>query len=266
MTRKRSGKTPEMAISERELRAMTQELDDLHETTFPLVRKTLSDFSANMAHVVSKPSNRRTFFLGTAGAITLGAAVACSSGTSTSSSSSSAPASPTADTYTGDLKVVALAAALENLAVTAYNGALKAAGAGKLGVVPPSVAEFVTVAVKQHADHASAWNAVLTKNGKPAIMDAPLSITADQVAMLNAATSVPAVAKLALNLENAAAQTYTFAAANVGDAGGIMTAATIQPVETMHAAILSFVLGQYPVPDSFIKIDGAVKPDALVLK
>ena len=64
--------------------------------------------------------------------------------------------------------------------------------------------------------------------------------------MLQAAKSVPDVAKLALSLENAAAETYTFAAANVTDAGGIMTAATIQPVETMHAAILSFVLGAVP--------------------
>lgn len=81
--------------------------------------------------------------------------------------------------------------------------------------------------------------------------------------MPNAARSAPDVAKLALGLENTAAQTYTFAAANVSDAGGIMTAATIQPVETMHAAILSFVLGEYPVPASFIGVDGAVKPDAL---
>ena len=78
------------------------------------------------------------------------------------------------------------------------------------------------------------------------ISGAPLTITQGQVAMLHAAKSVPDVAKLALNLENVAAETYTFAAANVTDTGGIMTAATIQPVETMHAAILSFVLGAIP--------------------
>jgi hypothetical protein len=74
---------------------------------------------------------------------------------------------------------------------------------------------------------------------------------------------VPDVVKLALGLEDAAAQTYTFATANVSDASGIMTAATIQPVEAMHAAILNFVLGRYPVPLSFIPLDKAVKPDAL---
>ena len=44
-----------------------------------------------------------------------------------------------------------------------------------------------------------------------------------------------------------------------------MTAATIQPVEAMHAAILSFVLGEYPVPASFIGIDMAVPPSALTV-
>jgi hypothetical protein len=33
--------------------------------------------------------------------------------------------------------------------------------------------------------------------------------------------------------------------------------ATIQPVEMQHAAILNFVLGQYPVPNAFAKTDGA---------
>jgi hypothetical protein len=162
--------------------------------------------------------------------------------------------------------VVALATALENLAVSAYSGALQKAGAGQLGTVPPAVATFIQTAMKQHSDHAQAWNAVLSKAGKPTINDAPLSITQDQVNTLNAATSVPDVAKLALNLENVAAQTYTFATANVADAGGIMTAATIQPVETMHAAILNFILGQYPIPDSFIGIGNSLKPDMLTVK
>jgi Ferritin-like domain len=259
----------EMAISERELSQMTRELDELHESTFPQVRKVLDELAANLGHVVRQPSTRRSFFLGTAGAVALGAAAACSGGPSGAPSpSSSATPSSTApvETYTGDLKVVALATALENLAVTAYDGALKKAGAGELGTVPPAVTTFVQTARKQHADHAQAWNAVLSKAGKPTIDNAPLSITQDQVAMLTAAKSVPDVAKLALNLENVAAQTYTFATANVADASGIMTAATIQPVETMHAAILNFVLGQYPIPDSFIGVSNSLKPDMLTVK
>jgi hypothetical protein len=260
----RDRKTPEMAISEHELNSMTSELDMLHNETFPGVHKTLDEFSANLADISRKPAGRRTFLMGMGGAVVLGGVAACSSSKkSDNKGSSSSAAAGTGDTYTGDLKVVALAAALENLAVTAYQGALTKAGKGELGTVPPAVATFVTTAMKQHQDHSAAWNSVLKKAGKPAISGAPLTITKDQVAMLNAAKSVPDVAKLALALENAAAETYTFAAINVKDAGGIMTAATIQPVETMHAAILSFVLGEYPVPVSFIGTSNAVQPTAL---
>ncbi|MEU5693307.1 ferritin-like domain-containing protein [Actinosynnema sp. NPDC020468] len=258
---------PEMQISERELTAMTRDLDELHESTFPGVRKLLDEFSANLAHITrGRSTGRRGFLLGVGGAATLGVAAACSPDDSASTATSTALSTSASATYDGDLKVVALAAALENLAVTAYTGALDAAGKGTLGTVPPAIGVFVQTAMKQHQDHSSAWNAVLTKAGKPTISDAPLTITADQVKALGAAKSVPDVAKLALTLEQAAAETYTFAAANVTDAGGIMTAATIQPVEAMHAAILHFVLGEYPVPDSFIGITNAVKPDALTAR
>lgn len=257
----------EMAISEAELSSMTRELDMLHKETFGGVKKTLDEFSANMAGLVAgKSTGRRSFLMGLGGVAVVGGVAACSSsgGGSKSDSSSSAPAGGSGSgKYTGDLKVVALAAALENLAVTAYQGALTKAGKGELGTVPPAVATFVQTAMKQHQDHADAWNGVLAKAKLPTISGAPLSITKDQVAMLNAAKSVPDVAKLALALENVAAETYTFATTGVKDAGGIMTAATIQPVEAMHAAILSFVLGEYPVPMSFIGTDKAVSPDIL---
>jgi hypothetical protein len=94
------------------------------------------------------------------------------------------------------------------------------------------------------------------------VTGAPLTIAAGAVSALKAAKTIPAVATVALGLENAAAQTYVFAAANVTDAGGIATAASIAPVEAMHAAILSFVLGKYPVPNSDIGISGAVQPSA----
>jgi hypothetical protein len=282
MIRRRNRDQAEMAISEQELTVMTGQLDELHRETFPQVRKTLDDFAANVAHLTDRAASRRSVLLGMGGVALVGGLAACgSSSKSSSNPSSSAPAATSsaassaatspmasgsasaASVYTGDLKIVALAAALENLAVTAYKGALTLAGQNKLGAVPPAVATFIQTAMAQHADHAQAWNAVLTKASLPAITGTPLTITASQVAMLNAAKSVPDVAKLALNLENAAAETYTFATANVTDAGGIMTAATIQPVETMHAAILSFILGDYPVPVSFIGIDKAAQPGML---
>ncbi|MCW2550135.1 MAG: hypothetical protein JWN96_4595, partial [Mycobacterium sp.] len=248
-----------------------------HNETFPQVSATLDEYSANVVreqaqlNQASRALGRRGFLVGMGGVAALGALAACGSST-TGPRASDASATPTptgsasaTSKYTGDLKVVALAAALENLAVAAYKDTLMRATAGKLGTVPPAIATFVTTVMKQHSDHAAAWNAVLTKSNLPAVTGTPLTIASGAVAMLDAATTVPAVAKIALGLENSAADTYTFAAANVTDPGGIMTAATIQPVETMHAAILSFVLGEYPVPLSFIGIDQAVKPDALTV-
>jgi hypothetical protein len=65
------------------------------------------------------------------------------------------------------------------------------------------------------------------------------------------------LAKFALVLENAAAATYLEGIGAMTDASNIKVAASIQPVEMQHAAILHFVLGEYPVPDSFAKMDGA---------
>jgi len=262
----RRGERAEMAISERELSQLTRDLDELHESTFPQVRKALDELTANLGTVVREPSTRRSFFLGAAGAVALGAAAACAGGPSRPPAASSpAPPAPK-ETYPGDLKVVAVATALENLAVSAYEGALKMAGTGEIGAVPPAVATFVQTAMKQHSDHAQAWNAVLSRAGKPTLSDAPLSITQNQLATLGAAKSVADMAKFALNLENVAAQTYTLAVANMSDPTGILTAATIQPVEAMHAAILNFILGDFPIPDAFIGTGNALKPDSLTVR
>jgi hypothetical protein len=119
--------------------------------------------------------------------------------------------------------------------------------------------------MSQHNDHAKAWNGVLTAAGKPAITGVPLSGQPAVQKALGSVTNVGDVAKLALQLENQAAQTYLFAEANVSSAAGISTAATIAPVEAMHAAILSFVLGQYPVPDNFIATSMAANPSTLTV-
>ncbi|WP_333767156.1 ferritin-like domain-containing protein [Streptomyces sp. IBSBF 2435] len=218
---------------------------------------------------------RRRFLAGAAGLTAAVALAACSNGDKTNSAastkgvgaapSSSSSSSSSSSQYTGDLKIVALAVALENQAVGAYQTALTAAKAGKLGTVPPAVATFITTAMAQHADHAKAWNAVLTGAGKPAITNVPLSNQPATLAALGKAKTVTDVAKLALQLEDQAAQTYLFATYNVHAAAGIATAASIAPVEAMHAAILHFVLGQYPVPDTFLPVDKAADPALLTV-
>ncbi|MFI1583679.1 ferritin-like domain-containing protein [Embleya sp. NPDC020630] len=266
-------RTWEPAVSEAELRILTRELDEAHRASTPVLFAAAAEIGEQMRERedtlsrLGDPMARRRFLIGLgAGAAALSLA-ACGSDDKESKTASSAPATTGSGTsvYTGDLKVVALATALENQAVGAYQAALGAASAGKLGTVPPAVATFVQTAMAQHADHAKAWNAVLTGAGKPAITDVPLKSQAAVTAALGKAGDIPTVAKLALSLEDQAAQTYLFAEYNVTSAGGISTAATIAPVEAMHAAILHFVLGEYPVPKDFLPVDMAAKPDDLTV-
>ncbi|SCD65717.1 Ferritin-like domain-containing protein [Streptomyces sp. DvalAA-14] len=123
----------------------------------------------------------------------------------------------------------------------------------------------MTTAMAQHTDHAKAWNAVLTAAGKPAITNVPLSSQPQVTAAVKKATNVGDVAKLALQLEDQAAQTYLFATSTIKSPTGIETAATIAPVEAMHASILHFVLGQYPVPDTFLPTNKAASPTLLTV-
>ena len=216
------------------------------------------------------------------GAAVLGAglvAAACGSSTSTSSSATTASASsgsaapttaaatsattattsaPTATTAPGgsvDLKVAALAAGLEVLAVGTYKAALDAAGKGSLGDVPPAVAEFVTVAMAQHQKQLDAWNAVLTGAGGAAVTapNATLKPTVD--AAFAKVTDVGGAAKLALQLEQIASATYLNAQNVLTDKAAILLAGSIQIIDAQHAAILLYVLGEYPVPDVFAKTD-----------
>jgi hypothetical protein len=265
----------ELPISESALNQMTKDLDEAHHEAVPVMRARASEFSEELAdtEAVRRRIGRRGFLLGVGGVgvgLTLAACSSSKSSPSNSTGNSSAPANPPAPAnssskYTGDLQVVALATALENQAIGAYGAALSAAQGGKLGSVPPAVATFVQTAMSQHKDHAQAWNAVLTSAGVPAITTVPLSNQDAVTKALGAVTTVGGVATLALELENQAAQTYLFAAGHVSSAGGISTAASIAPVESMHAAILQFVLGEYPVPDDFLATSKAASPALLTV-
>lgn len=255
----------EIAISESELRTMTRSLDDMHQESMTDVRTSMAALSDRISSAAGSVANRRSFLLGSAAVVGAGVLAACGSSSSGGSPAAkgTSPATSGGSPYTGDLKVVALAAALENLAVAGYGLALTNAKKGKYGAVPPAIADFVVTARKQHMDHAGAWNGVLAQAGVPKVTGPSLTITPGAVAALKGAKKITDVAQIALNLENAAAETYVFATANVSDAGGIATAASIAPVEAMHAAILSFVLGKYPVPNADIGISNAVQPSAL---
>jgi Ferritin-like domain len=280
-----SASEPVSHLSEAELRAMTADLDGIHhDLTLPALKESLAEWTEDIraqgdADRDGDPGQRLLFdrrrFLtraaGTAGGVAgIALLAACSSSSSASSASASTSASATGSAaaaaggegqaLSGDLQVVAMAASLENSGIATYMAGIKAATAGKLGTVPPAVVTFAETAMAQHEDHQKAWNAVLTAAGKQPVTAVDPVIQPTINAAFAKVTTVTGLAELALLVENTAGQTYQNGLSVIKSAAGIKTAASIQPVEFQHAAILSFVLGKYPVPNAFTGVSLARPP------
>ena len=157
-----------------------------------------------------------------------------------------------------DGKIATLAAGLEVLAVNTYGAALDAAGSGALGTVPPAVAEFVTTAMAHHQEHLDAWNEVLVAAGAEEVTEPNADLDPVVAAEFAKVTDVAGAAALALMLEQIAHSTYQSALPVLTSKDAILLAGSIQIIDFQHAAILNFVLGNYPVPDTFGPLDKAV--------
>lgn len=165
----------------------------------------------------------------------------------------------------GDAATATFAAGLEALAVGTYKAALDAATAGKLGEVPPAGAEFVKTAMAQHQQHQDAWNKILTDAGVPAVTapNAGLKPTVDR--RFGQVKDFVGAARLALFLEETAAATYLKAIPQLDSPDAAKLAASIQAVDAQHAAVLHYVLGEYPVPDVFARTALAASPSSAAL-
>ncbi len=174
----------------------------------------------------------------------------------------------TAAPSSGDLAIGAVAGGLELLAVNTYGAALAAAGAGSLGAVPPAVAEFATTVQGHHQAALDAWNGVLTASGQSAVTSPPAALEATVNGMFATVTDVIGAAELALRLEQITAATYLDAIGKLESDAAIALAGSIQPIDRQHIAVLLFVLGMYPVPETFATVDmafdgGVMMPDAM---
>lgn len=228
---------------------------------------------AGTGNVLGRVASRRNFLLGAAGATAaLGVLAACGSDDDASPNTTAAgsdPTTTTGDTTTttggapdgaADLKVGAFAASLEVLAVNTYGAALDAATANKLGAVPDAVATFVTTAKEHHQAALDAWNKVLEDAGEPTVSDPPADLEETVNGEFAKVKDVAGAAKLALMLEEIAAATYLAAIPELATKPAIALAASIQPIDMQHAAILNFVLGNYPVPETFASPEKAASP------
>jgi Ferritin-like domain len=250
--------------TESELVSMTSDLDELHhDVGMPAMEAGVSEMIQRMGEAPVPPSNsrrnsRRSFLIGTGAAFAGGAALlgvgaaptlAAAATRATRSENAQSPfavaAFPPAN-LKGDLAVAAVAASLENLAVFAYTAGLTAATAGKLGTVPPAVAQFATTVKGQHTQHAAAWNSVLAGAGKKTVTVTYPPLTPTIQADFAKVTDVTGLAQLALTLETIAAQTYQAETSMLKGSAAIGLSSSIQPVEMQHIAILYYVLGEYP--------------------
>jgi hypothetical protein len=225
-----------------------------------------SDEMTRLGEVLSKPAavSRRKLLVGGGVAAMAAALAACSSDKPAKKSSSTPPAgtspatSPSAAGPSGDVAVATLAAGLEVLAVGTYKAALDAAGAGKLGTVPPAVAEFVKTAMAHHQVHLDTLNAVLKAGGQPEVTEPNATLKPTVDTAFAKVKDAAGAAELALMLEEIAAQTYLKAIPTLTEKASIMAASQIFIIDQQHQAILLFALGMYPVPEVFAKTDKAV--------
>ena len=258
----RRNKDAVMQISEAELVALTADLEEAHRQTLPKMQAATAEWVEIHGPEARRQAVSRRGFLAGSGLLVAGGAVlaACGSSGSGTSAKATAAGASAASGASLDVQVGAMAASLENLAVFAYNAGIQAAQAGKLGAVPPAVVAFATTAKAQHQDHADAWNAIVTGAGYQKVTATDPAVTPTVQSGFAQVHDVVGLAKLALSLEVIAAATYLNGIGVVKSRQAISTAATIQPVEMQHAAILNFVLGQYPIPDAFAPTTGARPP------
>ena len=160
----------------------------------------------------------------------------------------------------GDADVAAFAAGLEVLAVATYKGALDAATAGKLGAVPPAGAEFVKTAMAQHQEFLDALNTVVVGAGRPKVTQPNPQLKTVVDAKFAQVKDFTGAAQLARELEQIAAATYLSVIPTLGGKDAVTLAGQANINDMQHIAILNYVLGEYPVPDTFAKTEKAAKP------
>ena len=251
-----------MEIYNWELQGQVDDLENLHnDESMPGLRERSGELAERLREeaggLLARRTTRRGFLFGAGLAAGAAALAACgSAGSAAQAPTTTAPPSR----LTGDLLIAALSASLENLGVYAYAAGISAAKAGKLGTVPPAVVNFAQVAMAQHKEHAGAWNGILNAAGVRAVTKTDPALTPTVQQAFSKVTNVEGLADLALEIENIAAATYQDSTAVLTGKRAIGVAASIQPVELQHAAILNFVLGRYPVPSAFSSLAGAQPP------
>ncbi|HEY4020636.1 MAG TPA: ferritin-like domain-containing protein [Pseudonocardiaceae bacterium] len=138
----------------------------------------------------------------------------------------------TADT---DVQALQTAASIENLAVSVYQ---TAAGLSFIKTGNATVLAFIAKTTTQHQAHAQAFNAAITSAGAKTQSNPDPKYAAVVQQMLPSIKGPSDVVKLAITLEDVAAQTYTKNVGEVSSAALRKLFGSVAPVEAQHRAVL----------------------------
>jgi hypothetical protein len=263
-------------INTDEVRRQLRVVDRANEAVMPRWREALERIMGGdeklstdqKAAILGVPSPSRRNFFRLGGVTILGAAVLAACGSDDDDSAATTPrtdapagttpaTTPATEPMTTepmtteagganmDLTLAKTAASLEKLAVDVYGQA------GAL-LTTPAVISAATMFAGHHQMHLDALNGVITGAGEPAVTEMNQAVFDALVApaLASAASEADAVT-LALALEEAAAQTYAFAAGALSTPALRSTIMTIGGIETRHAAVLRMAALEQPPTDVF---------------
>jgi rubrerythrin len=215
-------------LDTRLLTELTTQSQDLNSDAVRITRRALDEFTRER-HERTAGRRHRPGLLGAlaAGAVLFGSGRAAAASGSPSASGSAG----TSD----DVMALQTAASIENLAVQVY---AKAAALSFVQSGNATVKTFITTTGEQHSQHAKAFNAAITQaGGQPQnAVDPKYNAVVQQA--LPGLTSAADVVKLALTLEDVAAQTYTKYVSLVSDASLRTLFGSVAPVEAQHRTVL----------------------------
>jgi rubrerythrin len=209
-------------IDTRLLEELTEQSQDLNSDAVRITDEALGDFTEVTREQQARQS-RRWWQRGSTVAGAAGAAALLTQLRATAATSSD------------DIMALQTAASIENLAVSVYR---TAAGLPFIKDGNKTIAAFIAKTTTQHQAHAKAFNGAATQAGGKA-QTAPDPKYAAVVKTALPTIKTPAdVVKLAITLEDVAAQTYTKNVGQVSSAELRKLFASVAPVEAQHRATL----------------------------
>jgi hypothetical protein len=207
-------------LDTRLLTELTTESQDLNSDAVRITREALDEFTQQQHEERATSRRWRPGLLaGLAGA----GALLWGAGRAEAASSSD------------DVSALQTAASIENLAVSVYT---TAAGLSFIKGGNATVAAFITKTTAQHTAHAQAFNAAITQAGGTTQTGPDPKYAAVVKAALPSITTAADVVKLAITLEDVAAQTYTKYVSLVSTPALRTLFGSVAPVEAQHRSVL----------------------------